>query len=115
MHIPHITISTVCAEESIQFYTRYCGLAVKTARGILTFMGNADEENDTLIELVAVEENGFCGSGISIGFEVEDAEAYHQKLEEEGLSPTPLKCPSPSTKFFYVTDPNGVRIQFIQH
>lgn len=115
MHIPHITISSCNVEKSIEFYQKYAGLEIKKAHGNLTFLGDPKEENGTLVELVKVEENAFSGAGISIGFEVEDAEGYREMMEKDGFEPSPMRSPSPTTHFFFVKDPNGVRIQFIQH
>ena len=52
--------------------------------------------------------------GISIGFEVENVEEYMEKLNSMGYQTTDIISPNPKTKFFYVNDPDGLKIQLIE-
>lgn len=111
----HVTVHTADMEKSIRFYEDIAGLEIradlrKTGKPIVFL---AKDERDTAIELILDEEDRYCGSGISIGFECDDIEEARAKMEEKGLSPTPLVSPAAGTRFFFVSDPNGLNIQFI--
>ena len=72
-----------------------------------------DGADSTCVELIENKEQPYHGSGLSIGFHVDDVEAAHNQFEQEGLQPSPVISPNPQTKFFFVDGPDGVRIQFI--
>lgn len=116
MRMAHITIQTAAYRESIEFYQKIAGL--KTVREIkgkgpyeISFL--ADAEGETCVELIDRPENKVASDGISIGFGVEDVEGYRAELEEKGYEPSPMVSPNPVTKFFFVKDPNGISVQFI--
>ncbi|MFQ7103334.1 MAG: VOC family protein [Anaerovoracaceae bacterium] len=116
MKIEHITINSGKLEESVKFYQDVAGLEITRdmrGKGPLNIVFLADEKGDTCIELIGNEDEAYSGEGISIGFEVEDAERYHEELWNKGMEATPLMKPVPGTSFFFVKDPNGVSVQFI--
>ena len=115
MKMRHVTISTSKLQESVNFYEAFCGLTVqkKVAQPGHNIVFLANAAGETCIELLEVPDAPFKGTGISIGFEVDDVLAYHKALEDKGLMPTPIFSPFPHVKFFFVEDPNGVEIQFI--
>ena len=83
MHIDHITIRTSKLEGSIDFYEKVAGLRiVRDLRKVgsqIVFLADAD--GDTRIELIEVPVGqGYCGSGISIGFHTNDAAGYRETL-----------------------------------
>ena len=112
----HVTIFTKCLEESVRFYEETAGLKIqRDMRGTdhpIVFL--AESENSPCVELVENTEAAYHGSGILIGFLVEDAERERKIKEEAGLCPGPMVMPNPHAKFFTVKDPNGVEIQFLQ-
>ena len=117
MHIDHITIRTDKLEGSIAFYEKTAGLKiVQDLRKIdaqIVFLADAD--GDTRIELIQVPAgNGYCGSGISIGFHTNDAAGLREKLLKDGFQASDIISPNPSVRFFFVWDPNGVQIQFVE-
>ena len=117
MHIDHITIRTEKLEGSIVFYEMTAGLKiVRDLRKIdaqIVFLADAD--GDTRIELIeAPAGRGFCGSGISIGFHTDDAAGLREKLLKDGFQASEIVSPNPSVRFFFVPDPNGVQIQFVE-
>ena len=116
MRIGHVTINSGKLEESIKFYQDIAGLEIirdMRGKGPPNIVFLADEKGGTCIELIGNEDEAYSGEGISIGFEVEDAEGYHEALWNKGMETTPLVEPIPGTAFFFVKDPNGVNIQFI--
>lgn len=117
MKMAHVTIMTKCLDDSVQFYQDIVGLKIQrdmreNPAHKIVFLGN--EKGETCVELVENLQGAYSGEGISMGFEVDDAAGYHRALEEKGLQPGEMIFPNPHAKFFFVTDPNGVRIQFVE-
>ena len=114
------TIKVKDLEESLQFYQDIVGLKVvrrfKSGEGSeIAFLG----EGDTKVELIydAGQKDVSIGQDISLGFEVKSLdEALKFITQEKGLKihSGPFQ-PSPNVKFFYVLDPNGLRIQFVEN
>lgn len=65
-----------------------------------------------LIELIENPNAPAC-NGVTFAFHTDDLEAYHALLTEKGYSPKPIISPVPTVKFFFMTDSNGVSIQFM--
>lgn len=115
MKMVHVTIYTACLEESVKFYEEIAGLKIQ--QDLRTFGGNivflAENEGDTQVELIDDPSKAYKGTGISMGFHVDDVEAKREEVIAKGLNPTPIIAPNPHVKFFFVEDPNGVMVQFI--
>ncbi|MDO4518519.1 MAG: VOC family protein, partial [Bacillota bacterium] len=75
------------------------------------FLNNGDGE--TNVELIEDLDNEYMRQGISMGFQVSEVENYREELIAKGYKASPIIAPNPKTKFFFVKDPNGVDIQFI--
>lgn len=106
-------------DESIHFYRDIIGLPLnsrfQTEPGMeIAFLGNGD----TKIELVHSQAAAPVDTGkdISWGFEVESVDGFIEFLKEKGIAiyEGPF-APAPHTKFFYVKDPNGMKIQFVEN
>jgi lactoylglutathione lyase len=104
-------------EKSRRFYEDIVGLKVDRMidaglRQIL-FMG----EGETQIELVHEPEKRRIdvGKDISLGFQVESLDEMIAFVEERGIKieAGPMQ-PNPHVKFFYVKDPDGLMIQFVE-
>lgn len=115
MKLAHITIDTANLEKSVEFYKNVCGLKVnaemKNGPMHIVFLANADGE--TAVELIENKSAPKYENAPSMGFHTADVEKLHKELTEKGYSPTPVISPNPAVKFFFVQDPNGVKIQFI--
>ena len=88
MRYAHTTIIVSDIEKSIQFYEEVAGLTIrnKFSAGSKTLAFLSDKDGDTQIELIQDEnEKTYSGSGISIGFEVENVEEYG-KTKFNGIS-----------------------------
>lgn len=113
MHFEHVTIRTRNLAESIAFYEAVVGLKLlRDMRPHAPIVFMADEEGGTQVELMA-DQASFTREGISLGFRTEDVAGKRAELAEKGLHPTPIISPNSYTSFFFITDPNGVEIQFI--
>ncbi|MCC8081315.1 MAG: VOC family protein [Lachnospiraceae bacterium] len=117
MKMMHVTIMTKCLNESVDFYQKQAGLHIRmdgrcNQEHPIVFL--VDAEGDTCIELVGNPASVYYGGGISIGFRTDDIRREHADKEAAGLRPGPMISPNPHTQFFFIKDPNGVEIQFVQ-
>ena len=114
MKMAHITINTARLDDSIQFYQTVLGLDVvsdfrKRGGMPIVFLRNASDE--VSIELIENADQPYSGTGISIGFHVDDVQTVRERAERDGLHPSPMVSPKPGVMFFFLEDPNGVKIQ----
>ena len=117
MRYAHTTIIVSDIEKSIKFYEEVAGITIRNrfSAGVKTLAFLSDKEGDTQIELIQDEnEKTYSGSGISLGFAVENVEEYMEKMNSMGYQTTDIISPNPKTKFFYVNDPDGLKIQLIE-
>ena len=113
------TISVSNVEESVAFYKDIVGLEVASTFNNpdgtkIAFMGSGE----TTVELIqhGHGKHETIGKGISIGFEVASVEAKINELKVKDVDVVagPFS-PVESIIFFYIEDPNGVRIQFVEN
>ncbi len=113
MKMCHVTINVSDMQKSMKFYEEVVGIKLMgdlRPHGLpIVFMGEA--EKDVKIELILKPEAAFNGSGIFVGFEVENVDAEYERVKSLGYPVSPMVMPAPNTKFFFVTDPDGVQIQ----
>ena len=105
-------------EESLRFYEDIIGLSV-----VRRFASNPDREiaflgdGETQVELIydAAKQDTNVGNDISWGFKVESLDDCMTLILEKGfqICRGPFQ-PNPHTRFFYVKDPNGMTIQFVE-
>lgn len=115
----HVTLAVKDLEASLRFYTETVGLPV-----VRRFLAGPDTEiaflgaGETKVELVCGKNRpeAIVGNGISIGFEVEDVPAKFQVLKSGGIQViSDIIQPTPHVRFFYVADPDGFRVQFLEN
>lgn len=119
MHFCHVTLTVKDMDASIRFYTEVVGLPVvsryQAAAGMeIAFLG----EGETKVELIcdANHQNAIVGSAISIGFEVESVPEKLNCLQHCGVTiVSDIVQPNPNVRFFYAADPDGFRVQFLEH
>lgn len=106
-------------EESLKFYQEIVGLRVdkrfKAGPGVeIAFLG----QGETKVELIADEniKEVNAGQDISWGFEVKSLDEMMSIVQEKGINIQggPIQ-PNPHVKFFYILDPNGLKIQFVEN
>lgn len=105
-------------EESLKFYQEIVGLTIdrrfKAGPGTeIAFLG----DGETKIELICNENNKEVnvGQDISWGFEIESVDKMMEFVKNNGIEYSGPFQPNPQVKFFYVTDPNGLKIQFVEN
>jgi lactoylglutathione lyase len=105
-------------EESLKFYQEVVGLAVdkrfEAGPGFeIVFLG----DGETKVELIYNEQikDISFGQSISLGFKVDSVDETMKFVKEKGIKihSGPFE-PNPNTKFFFVLDPNGLKIQFVE-
>ncbi|MBC8081096.1 MAG: VOC family protein [Gorillibacterium sp.] len=112
------TIRVSNMEVSLAFYQEIVGLRLtrrlESRPGVeIAFLG----DGETQVELVSYKENQEVnlGQDISLGFLVESVDEMMKFAEEKGLAihSGPFQ-PNKHIKFFYVLDPDGLKIQFVE-
>lgn len=113
------TIMVTDMEKSLSFYQEIVGLPVVRRVNAwpaadIAFLG----EGETKVELICNKGTNTVnlGQDISLGFEVESLDDMLAFVKEKGVKihSGPFQ-PNPRIKFFYVTDPDGLKIQFAQN
>ncbi len=113
-----VTLTVNNMEESLKFYQEIAGLTVdrrfNAGPGIeIAFLG----DGETKVELICNKavEKVIIGQDISLGFEVKSVDEMMAFVREKGLAihSGPIQ-PNPHTRFFFILDPNGLKIQFVE-
>lgn len=115
MRMVHVTLHTACFEESLNFYQDIIGLIIeRDMRPARNMVFLSERTGDTCVELIEDEKaQRINASAVSVGFHADDVEALYEKLKSAGYEVSEMIRPNPHVKFFFVNDPNGLRIQFI--
>lgn len=112
------TLRVTDLETSIKFYEEIIGLSLArrfpAGPGVeIAFLGSGE----TQIELICREagKRVDVGADICWGFEVESLDAALFLVKEKGIAVEgePVQ-PNPSVKYFFIKDPDGMRIQLVQ-
>ncbi len=112
------TIMVKDMEESLSFYQDIVGLSIsrsfETPAGEIVFLGDGETKVELIFDRTKNEIN--IGQDISLGFEVDSLDEMMAFVKEKGINiDGGPYSPSPSVRFFYVKDPNGLRIQFVEN
>lgn len=113
------TIMVKNMEKSLRFYHEVIGLVMdrrfKASPGVeIAFLGNGETKIELIYDESIKEVN--MGQDISLGFEVKSVDEMMALAKQEGIDvhSGPFQ-PNPHIKFFYVLDPNGLKIQFVEN
>lgn len=106
-------------EKTVGFYEDIIGLKINRRfkagnETEIVFLG----DGDTQIELIHYEngQDTKIGNDISLGFQVESLDKMMIVAKEKELNIiSEIIQPNPHIKFFYVKDPNGAKIQFVEN
>lgn len=112
------TIATEKLDESVEFYREVVGLSVdrrfSPAPG--TEIAFLKDGNGFRIELLQNGKSaGSAREGLSLGFEAESLADTLALAESKHLSVFGGPTRVPGCTFFFVKDPNGVSIQFVEN
>ena len=112
------TIYVKDMEESFDFYREIVGLSLINRMGAgpgmeILFLG----DGETKVELIYKKDCGEIdlGKDISLGFSVDSLDEKIAFIKEKGfeIHSGPFQ-PNPKTRFFFILDPNGLKIQFVE-
>lgn len=113
------TLNVSNLEKSLKFYKEIVGLPVNRR-----FVAGNDLEiaflgdGETKLELIwnKTKREISVGQDISIGFEVKSVDKMIEYLKEKGIEieSGPFQ-PNPNIKFFYIRDPNGLKVQLVEN
>lgn len=114
------TYKVINMEKSIQFYQEVVGLEIQrqfTASPTMEIVFLGDKEG-TKVELILDRTNEVhleYPEHMSLGFAVDSIEEKIKEVSQKGVAvhSGPFR-PGVNTEFFYVLDPNGMKIQFVK-
>ncbi|NCA98521.1 MAG: VOC family protein [Clostridia bacterium] len=112
------TLTVTDMDASLAFYQDIVGLKLQrryvAGPGMeIAFLG----EGETQVELIKADAKPAVtiGKDISIGFQVESLDRMLDFVREKGIAvAVPPVQPNPHIRFFYIEDPNGLRVQFVE-
>ncbi len=119
--LAHVTYSVFDMDATVAFYRDLLGLKIVRSMQAgpnreIVFLGEG-KPGETLLELITSNNARDLAHSttISLGFPVKDLDAAMQCVEKMELPiySGPVQ-PNPKTSFFFVLDPNGVKIQLIE-
>jgi lactoylglutathione lyase len=120
----HTMIRVQDESRSVDFYRRAFALEVADRIAFDGFTLVYMRNNGSPFELELTINNGRTepyqqGDGYGhLAFAVDDLAAEHARMEREGLAPGPLRelqhDDAPFARFFFMTDPDGYRIEVLQ-
>ncbi len=113
------TLTVKSMEESLKFYQEIVGLEVERRFNAgpdieIVFLG----DGETKVELIhnGANKDVNMGNGISLGFETSSLNEMMTKVREKGIDiHSGPHQPNPQVRFFFVLDPNGLKIQFVEN
>lgn len=112
------TIYVKDMKESLKFYEEIVGLKVanRFCAGPdteIVFLG----EGETMVELICNKKQKSIdiGKDISWGFEVDSVEDKMMFLKDLAIPIEGPFSPNAYTRFFFIKDPNGLTIQFVEN
>ena len=105
-------------EESLKFYQEIVGLKIDRRlkagpNGEIVFLGDGETKVELICNQGKTETD--MGKDITLGFEVDSLDEMLTLVKEKGIDLQGPYQPSPIVKFFYVQDPNGTKIQFVEN
>lgn len=113
------TIRVKDLDESIKFYKEVANLELDkrfaAGPGVeIAFLGSGETKLE-LIHTPDVKTPEF-GKDISVGLEVESVDKAIENAKNKGVAvESGPFSPNPHVKFFYVLDPNGLRVQLVEN
>lgn len=105
--------------ESLKFYQEIVGLKLMNrftaGPGVeIVFLGEGETQIELLYNEAKTDIN--IGEDISLGFEVDCLDRFMAFVQERGIAidSGPFQ-PNPHMRFFFVKDPNGLKVQFVEN
>jgi catechol 2,3-dioxygenase-like lactoylglutathione lyase family enzyme len=116
-----ISLNVTDPEASAAFAQRHLGFREDMAADGFVSLSRADAGFNLIFLRTGLETfkpvsmRGHEADGLLVAFVVDDVDAVCARLEGEGVAiTTPLETEDWGERYFQVTDPNGVVVQFVQ-
>ncbi|MDD5455956.1 MAG: VOC family protein [Candidatus Margulisbacteria bacterium] len=122
MNINFFTLYLSAIEPSLTFYRDTLGLRVVRDFSPASFLRIVFLQGEGAGQIELIEnkkqpaaEGHNCCSHVSIGIQVADIEAIYKKMQDRQVKITrEFLQPERGPKMFFIEDPNGIEIEFIQ-
>jgi catechol 2,3-dioxygenase-like lactoylglutathione lyase family enzyme len=116
-----LSLNVADPAASAEFATRHLGFAEDMSADGFVSLSRADAGFNLIFLRTGLESfkpesmRGHEADGLLVAFVVDDVDAECARLEREGVAiTTPLETEPWGERYFQVTDPNGVVVQFVQ-
>lgn len=116
MKILWTTINVNDLDESLEFYDAVLGV-----KNVNRFPAGPDREiamigdGEAKLEMICDHKREVERvHGVSMGYPVADLDVKRAELLAAGYEPSEIISPNPHIHFFFLQDPNGINIQFVQ-
>jgi lactoylglutathione lyase len=119
----HMMIRVLDEQRSLEFYRRAFGLEIAQRVDFddfsLIYLSNPETEFELELTVNKDQAEPYqLGDGYGhMAVSVDDLDAEHTRFTADGLEPDPLKSLTHgelSARYFFVTDPDGYRIEVLQ-
>lgn len=120
MNFLWVTLTVKNLDETLKFYQEFVGLKLgkrykPNEKMEIAFL--KDDKSNTQIELIYNEETTSVpvGGDYSLGFKAKSLEQMVKLAQEKNLTiASEIFQPNPNIKFFYILDPDGRKVQFVE-
>ena len=117
MKMLHVTLYAKDIDASIDFYQKAAGFSIvrekRSGDKRVVFLN--DGTQDFCLEIAkGNEQMHFEGKNISLGIASADLEKERERLADLGISAGEVISPRPDVHFFFVSDPDGFQVQFME-
>ena len=117
MKLQHMTIFSKDIDASVKFYQEVTGLTIaREVRGgehQVVFLN--DGTQPFCLEIAQSDVSmSYNGGGVSLGVSCDDLDVEIRRLKEMGIQPGEVISPHPGVRFFFINDPNGFMVQFVE-
>lgn len=114
-----VTINVKDLSESLKFYQEIIGLKINRQMNPnpelqIVFLGSGKTEIELIYNAKQAELK--YGEDISLGFTIDSVDREIEKLKRVNIAiqSGPFQ-PNPHIRFFYISDPNGIKIQLVEN
>lgn len=117
MKLQHMTIFSKDIDASVKFYQEVAGLSIaREVRGGLHDVVFLNDGTQPFCLEIAQSDDQMCfaGKGVSLGVSCDDLDAEAERLKTMGITSGEVISPHPGVRFFFITDPNGFMVQFVE-